>query len=717
MEAVECGAAALCIILAYYGRIVPLAKLRQECGVSRDGSKASKIVGAARNYGMEANGFKAETLDLLDELSPPYIVFWEFNHFLVVEGFNKHQVFLNDPATGPRTVSWDEFDEGFTGVILTIEPGEEFEKGGRKPSIIPLLYQRLRPSLGAIIYCIVAGFLLVIPGLTIPVFSQIFVDNILVENRTNWLRPLVLGMTIATILQTLLTLLRLRYLRKLMIKLSIGMSSQFMWHILRLPVGFYAQRYAGEISDRLNINNEVAQVLSGQLATTVIDTVMIVFYGLVMFAYDRVLTLIGISFAAVNIIALQWVSRQRVDANMRLVQDEGKLAGASIAGLQSMETLKASALESDFFSRWSGYYAKTVNTEQQLEVTNQVLEILPTFLSSLTSVLVLVVGGLRVMEGELSIGMLVAFQSLMLSFQQPVNTLVGFGSTLQELEGDLNRLNDVLSNETEAESRGQKAEEEAEGREDTDIAEASQATKLKGYVELRNITFGYSRVDPPLVVDFNLSLQPGQKIALVGGSGSGKSTIAKLICGLYQPWEGEILFDGVLREDISPTVLTNSLSMVEQEIFLFGGTVRDNLTLWNPTISTAQLMKACRDAVIHEAVMALPGAYDGELLEGGANLSGGQRQRLEIARALVNNPTILVMDEATSALDAETEKIIIDNLRSRGCSCIIVAHRLSTIRDCDEIIVLEYGEVVQRGTHEEMLQEEGVYQELISSES
>ncbi|NEP07108.1 MAG: NHLP family bacteriocin export ABC transporter peptidase/permease/ATPase subunit [Okeania sp. SIO4D6] len=545
--------------------------------------------------------------------------------------------------------------------------------------------------------------MLVIPGLTVPVFSQIFVDNILVENRTNWLRPLVLGMTIAMILQTLLTLLRLRYLRKLMIKLSVGMSSQFMWHILRLPVGFYAQRYAGEISDRVNINNEVAQVLSGQLATTVIDTVMIVFYGLVMFAYDHVLTLIGISFAAVNILALQWVSRQRVDANMRLVQDEGKLAGASIAGLQSMETLKASALESDFFSRWSGYYAKTVNTQQQLEVTNQALEILPTFLSSLTSVLVLVVGGLRVMEGELSIGMLVAFQSLMLNFQEPVNTLVGFSSTLQELEGDLNRLDDVLSNETQEEAEGEKEQ-------------VFEESKLKGYVELRNITFGYSQVDPPLVIDFNLSLQPGQKIALVGGSGSGKSTIAKLICGLYQPWEGEILFDGVPRENISPTVLTHSLSMVEQEIFLFGGTVRDNLTLWNPTISTTQLMKACQDAVIHEAVMAFPGGYDGELLEGGANLSGGQRQRLEIARALVNNPTILVMDEATSALDAETEKMIVDNLQSRGCSCIIVAHRLSTIRDCDEIIVLEYGEVVQRGTHEEMLQEEGVYRELISSE-
>ncbi len=715
MEAVECGPAALGIILAYYGRIVPLAQLRQECGVSRDGSKASKIVRAARNYGMEASGFKVETLELLDEISPPYIVFWEFNHFIVVEGFNKNQVFLNDPATGPRKVSWEEFDRGFTGVILTIEPGEDFEKGGRKPSIIQALYQRLRPSLGAIIYCIIAGFLLVIPGLAIPVFSQIFIDNILVENRTEWLRPLILGMVITIILQSLLTLLRLRYLRKLMIKLSIGMSSQFMWHILQLPVGFYAQRYAGEISDRVSINNDVAQVLSGQLATTVIDTVMIGFYGLIMFAYDGVLTLIGISFSVVNVLALQWVSRRRVDANIRLVQDQGKLVGVSIAGLQSMETLKASALESDFFSRWSGYYAKTANTQQELEMTNQVLGILPTFLSSVTSVLILIVGGLRVMEGQLSIGMLVAFQNLMLSFQQPVNTLVGFGSTLQELEGDLNRLDDVLSNQTKEEGR-EKKESEKIHIETTNTKASDISPKLKGHVELRNITFGYSRVDPPLVVDLSLSLQPGERVALVGGSGSGKSTIAKLICGLYQPWEGDILFDGIPREDISPTVLTKSLSMVEQEIFLFGGSVRDNLTLWDTTIPTEQLIKACQDAVIHEAVMAIPGGYDGELLEGGANLSGGQRQRLEIARALVNNPTILVMDEATSALDAETEKIIVDNLRSRGCSCIIVAHRLSTIRDCDEIIVLENGEVVQRGTHEEMLHEQGLYRWLISSE-
>ncbi|AOX02014.1 NHLP family bacteriocin export ABC transporter peptidase/permease/ATPase [Moorena producens PAL-8-15-08-1] len=769
MEAVECGAASLAIILGYYNRIVPLAELRIECGVSRDGSKASNLILAARRYGMVADGFKAEHLEQLQELSPPYIIFWKFNHFLVVEGLSKHWVFLNDPATGPRRISWEEFDEGFTGVVLVIEPGPDFNKGGRKPSVILGLIDRLQGSVGAILYCILAGFLLVLPGLAIPVFSQVFVDEILVENRTEWLRPLILGMIITTVFQGILTLLRLRYLRKLSIKLAVGMSTRFLWHILRLPVRFYAQRYAGEISNRASLNNKVAQVLSGQLATTVIDTVMIVFYAVVMFAYDGVLTLIGICFSAINGLALQWVARQRVDANMRLVQDWGKAAGVSIAALQSMETLKASALESDFFSRWSGYYAKAAIAEQELEVTNQMLGVLPILLTSLTSMLILVVGGWRVMDGNLSIGMLVAFQSLMISFQQPVNTLVDFGSTLQELEGDLNRLDDVLGNSLDSEVE-REGEREMGRWGDGEMDELNSRPRagsplnppasnpslgdfnsrtpqnwgvrgagdfnsrtpqnwgargaklpvipnLNGYVELRDVTFGYSHVDPPLIENFSLSLQPGQRVALVGASGSGKSTLAKLICGLYQPWEGEILLDGTPRREIPREVLASSLSLVEQDIFLFGGTVRDNLTLWNATVTDQQLVQACQDAVIHEAVMAIPGGYDGELLEGGVNLSGGQRQRLEIARALVKNPAILVMDEATSALDAQTEQMIVENLRSRQCSCILVAHRLSTIRDCDEIIVLEGGKVVQRGTHEELWEQGGVYQRLIRSES
>jgi ATP-binding cassette subfamily C protein len=625
MEAVECGAAALGIILAYYGRIVPLTELRVECGVSRDGSKASKIVQAAQRYGMEANGYKIE-LEAIHQQQPPFIVFWNFNHFLVVEGFSRHSVFLNDPASGRYQVSWQEFDEGFTGVVLMMEPGIDFQPGGNKPSITTALIQRLQGSWGAILYCIIAGFLLVIPGLAIPAFSQVFVDEILVENRTEWLRPLILGMIITTILQAILTLLRLRYLRKLQIKLAVGMSSRFLWHILRLPINFYAQRYAGEISNRASLNNKVAQILSGQLATTVIDTVMILFYAIVMVTYDSVLTLIGVCFSAINGLALQWVARQRVDANMRLVQDWGKTAGVSIAALQSIETLKASALESDFFSRWSGYYTKAATSQQQLEITNQILGVLPIFLTALTSMSILVVGGLRVMDGDLTIGMLVAFQSLMLSFQQPVNTLVNFGSTLQELEGDLNRLEDVLGNSLDIEVEKLHVGAQClrpylrplRPNQTSDIIQ-----NLEGHIELRNITFAYSPVDPPLIKNFNLSLKPGQRVAFVGASGSGKSTIAKLICGLYQPWEGDILFDGIPRGNLPRELLATSLSFVEQDIFLFGGTVRDNLTLWDTTVTDEQLIQACQDAAIHEAIMAIPGGYDGELLEGGINLSGG----------------------------------------------------------------------------------------------
>ncbi|MEH1944907.1 MAG: NHLP family bacteriocin export ABC transporter peptidase/permease/ATPase subunit [Nostoc sp.] len=702
MEAVECGAAALGIILAYYHKIVPLAELRQNCGVSRDGSKASNIVKAARNYGMQAKGFKKQ-LTQLQELRPPYIVFWNFNHFLVVEGFKKDWVYLNDPGSGPRRVSLKEFDEAYTGVVLMMEPGPGFQRGGRKPSLIASLLDRLQGSWGAILYCFLAGFFLVIPGLVLPVFNQIFVDNVLVENRTDWLRPLILGMTITVIIQVLLTLLQRRFLRKLNIKLSVKMSGQFIDHILRLPVGFYAQRFAGEISTRININTKVAQVLSGQLARTVIDTVMVVFYAIIMFAYDGVLTAIAICFAAINILTLQWISQQRKDIYMRIIQDQGKVAGTEIAALQSMETLKASALESDFFSRWSGYYTKFLNAQQELGITNQVLGILPVFLTSLSSLSVLFIGSLRVMDGHLSIGMLIAFQSLITSFLTPVNSLVSFGSMLQELEGDLNRLDDVLQNPTDPEG------------ENENLNTPTDCT-LKGYVELKNITFGYSRADEPLIQNLSFQLKPGQRVALVGGSGSGKSTVAKLLAGLYQPWSGEILFDGSPREQIPRAVLSNSLAMVEQEIFLFAGSVRDNLTLWDDTVSNSQLVRACKDAAIHEVILALPGGYEGNLLEGAANFSGGQRQRLEIARALVTDPTILIMDEATSALDAETEKNIDRNLRYRGCSCIIVAHRLSTIRDCDEIIVLEQGKVVQRGTHKEMSQLDGFYAKLIQSE-
>ncbi|NJO80315.1 MAG: NHLP family bacteriocin export ABC transporter peptidase/permease/ATPase subunit [Cyanobacteria bacterium RM1_2_2] len=704
MEAVECGAASLGMILGYHKRIASLAELRQACGISRDGSKASNLINAARKYGLQAKGLKVD-LAGLEQFACPYIVFWNFNHFLVVEGFHRGRVYLNDPATGPRSVSLAEFSESFTGVVLTSEPGADFQPGGQKPSLYLALRQRLQGSITSLVFCVLVGFLLVLPGLAMPAFSQVFVDQILIQGREDWLRPLIFAMLFTALLTGLLTRLQLQILRRLKIKLAMKMSSQFLWHILCLPVSFYDQRFAGEISGRIQLNDRLAGLLSGQLATTVISCVMVVFYGMVMWQYDYVLTLIGISFIIVNLLALKWVARQRVDTSTRLMQEQGKVSGVAIAGLQSMETLKASGLESEFFTRWAGYYAKALNARQDMESLNQRLGALPAFLTGLSSMLLLVVGGFRVMDGALSIGMLVAFQSLIQQFIQPVNQLICLGSEFQELEGTLNRLDDVLQNPIDPLLQQQ-----------TSTAQSFAQPKLQGYLELKNLTFGYNRTAPPLIDHLNLSLKPGQRVALVGGSGSGKSTVAKLVSGLYEPWSGEICFDHQPRHQIPRPVLVNSIAMIEQEVLLFAGSVRDNLTLWDTTIPDSNLIQACRDAAIHEVILSLPGGYSADLQEGASNLSGGQRQRLEIARSLVNNPTILIMDEATSALDSETERLMDYNIRLRGCTCLIVAHRLSTIRDCDEIIVLERGKVVQRGTHDELRQVEGHYLQLIKSE-
>jgi ATP-binding cassette subfamily C protein len=733
MEATECGAAALGIILAYYGRIVPLTELRHACGVSRDGIKASNIPLAAANYGLETKILKIDKLEILQKESCPYVLLWNLNHYLVVEGFSKKRVYLNDPAVGSRSVSWQEFDEGFTGIVFRFKPNQEFSKGGSKPNVVFSLWKRLRSVLDALIYCVVAGLLLTLINLVVPVFSQIFVDEILVQNRQNWLHPLLLGLAIVSIFQGGLTLLRLSYLRRFKIKLAVVFSSHFLRHLLSLPVSFYAQRYAGEIASRTRLNDQVAEVLSGQLATTAIDAVMVVFYALVMSQYDLVLTAIAVSLATVNVLALILIARQRVDTNQRLINDYGKAEAIEMAGLQNIETFKASGTESDFFTRWAGQYTTAIISQQELEITNQILGTLPVFLSALSSAFLLFVGAMRIMNGHLSIGMLVAFQGMMQGFQKPIENLVLFGSTLQELEGNIIRLDDVLANPVQnqkargAVARGfpVKATEQEVEKSNLALSQSvsssifvrseQQYYKLHGHIEIKNLTFGYSPLEAPSITNFNLSAEPGQRVAIVGASGSGKSTVARLVSGLYQPWSGEILFDGKPREKIPDEILTHSVAMVDQDIIMFGGTIKENLSLWDSSVRELNLIHACQDAAIADVIQSLTGGYDAQLLEGAVNLSGGQRQRLEIARALVNNPSVLILDEATSALDTETEVTVNRHLRQRGCTCIIVAHRLSTIRDCDQIVVIERGQVVQQGTHEEMWQTEGVYSRLLKN--
>lgn len=700
MEAVECGAASLAILMSYYGFIKPLEELRISCGISRDGSKASNLVKAARTYGFEAKGLTREP-DALRKMMFPLIIFWNFNHFMVLEGFKNGKVYVNDPASGPKILTEEEFDQSFTGIVLDIKPSQNFKPGGSKPSMLAALYRRAAHSKLAFIYLLIVGLGLVIPGLLTPIFTKIFVDEYLVGKLDSWVKPLLLGMFITFTLRGLLTWLKQYYLMRFESKLSVAESGKFLWHVLHLPVVFYNQRSAGDISSRVTINDRVAKIISRDLVSAVLDVAMVVFYAILMLFYDVFLTIIGILTGILNIVVLKVVSRSRKDASQKLRMDAGKMLGTSMNGLILIETLKASGGESDFFSQWSGYQAKMINAIQDMGSSSIALAILPSMLTAFNTVLILSFGGMRVMDGFLTMGALVAFQSLMQSFLTPVNNLVNLGGKLQELTGDMNRLDDVL-----------KYKKEIEPKSNLEIIEKSDS-KLNGYLELKNITFGYSQLEKPLIKNFNLKMKPGSRIALIGSSGCGKSTIAKLVMGLYAPWEGEILFDNKSRSDINSYLMVNSLSMVDQEISMFEGTIRDNLSMWDSTVPNVDLIQAAKDACIHEMISARHLAYDSKVDEGGKNFSGGQRQRLEIARALVLNPRIVVFDEATSALDPVTEMTIDENLRRRGCTCLIIAHRLSTIRDCDEIIVLHKGEVVQRGTHDELKDKQGLYAELI----
>jgi NHLM bacteriocin system ABC transporter peptidase/ATP-binding protein len=704
MEAVECGAAALGIVLAGHGRFVPLEKLREECGVSRDGSKASNLLKAARKYGMVAKGYRTEP-DELKAMSFPLILFWNFNHFVVLEGFKGKKVYLNDPAAGPRTVTRQELDEAFTGIVLSIEPGPDFKKGGARPGMVKALKNRLGAVRKALAFAVLAGLALVIPGLVIPVFSKIFVDDILVSGTDHWFKPLLLGMALTLLMHGFLTWLQQNSLLRQQVKLAVSSSAAFFHHVLRLPYVFFTQRYAGEIGSRVMLNDRVAVLLSGELANTFLKLMTICFFSILMFSYDPLLTILGIFMACINFLVLSYVSRRRVDLNQRMLQESGKLIGTAMGGLNLIETIKATGSEGDFFSRWAGYQAKLANAQQDLSWWTNIVTPVPIFLSTITTAVILGVGGLRIMDGHMTMGMLVAFQSLMLGFMTPVIQLVNLGARFQEAVGDMNRLDDVMRYEPDRQYLDRETDPEAD----------EERVQLSGRLEIRNLTFGYSRLEPPLMEGFNLVVAPGARVALVGGSGSGKSTMARLVCGLYEPWEGEILFDGRKRDAIAREIMRSSLSYVDQDILLFEGSVRDNLTMWNPTIPDMNITRACRDACIHADIAARTNGYDSEVKEGGSNFSGGQRQRLEIARALAANPSILVLDEATSALDPETERLIDENLRRRGCTCLIIAHRLSTIRDCDEIVVLDRGKVVQRGLHEELIKEDGLYRWLIES--
>lgn len=693
MEAVECGAAALAIVLAYHGAWVPLEELRIACGVSRDGSKASNVIRAARRYGLAAKGYSLEP-SALQKMPMPCILHWNFNHFVVLESIDGKGADINDPATGRRRVSLEELDRAFTGVVLAFERDQGFRKVGSRPQGTRLLLRELRNSRSAVALLILVSIALVVPNVVAAGFSKIFVDDILIQHTRNWLVPLLIGMAVTAALRAALTIIRQSLLMRLQAKLSVVTTSRFLWRVLVLPLEFFTQRHAGDIASRVAANERIASLLSSGIASNALSLMSVLLFAAAMAVYDVPLAVLCVFISLLNVLLLRVVARRRQELSYRLALEQGKLLSVTVGVVRTIETIKASGLEDDAFGQWSGLQAKTLNAEQQLGASSVILEMIPTLLSGLTIAAILGLGGWRVVQGSMTLGSLVAFQSLAASFSEPFANLVNYFGSLQTIKGSFERLEDVYKYPLDP-------------RTTDDATTAEMSPKLAGRVELKEINFGYSPLEPPLLADLSLAIAPGSRVALVGVSGSGKSTLGRLICGLYKPWSGEILFDGRRLADIPPQVFANSVSYVDQDIFLFEGSARDNLTLWDATITERDLIAAANDAGIHQDLATRPGNYDCHVNEGGTNFSGGQRQRIEIARALVGNPSILVLDEATAALDPITEKAIDDCLRRRGCTCIIIAHRLSTIRDCDEIIMLERGRIVERGTHEELLARQG----------
>ena len=714
MEATECGAASLGIILAYYGRHVPLDELRVECRVSRDGSNALYVKKTAEKYGLSGKGYQMAAQQLRG-LRPPFMVFWELNHFLVVEGMGRDRVYLSDPASGRRSVSVDEFTESYAGIVFRFEPAPGFKRGGPKPSTWRAIARRMGGAYTAVAFAVMTGLALMAAELVTATFNPLFVDQILVAQRRHWIRPLLLAMGLTLVFRLLIGFMQLAGLRRLMRSLASTHSARFVWHVLRLPTAFYQQRYAGDIASRVDSSSAVATLVSGPLATTLVGLLMVVIYGAVMLAFDPVLAATGVALGALNMLGIAAVQRVLADENVKVKHFGGLLAGSMMHAVQIVETLKAGASEHEALVRLTGNQARLTNASQRVTTVAGLLVVLPPLLSLFTTAAVLGLGGGHVIDGVMSVGALVAFQALLTQFNRPFGDLVGLGSSVQTLQAELARLDDVEQHRIDPVFDPAPRAPVTDSGPPGSIRRAPPR-RLSGRLEFRNVTFGFNRtLDEPLIKSLSLTVRPGSRVALVGSSGSGKSTIGRLAAGLVRPWEGEILYDGFSIDEIPREVFTDQVGMVDDQTLLFSGSIRDNMTLWDDAVADREVTRAAMDAGIHREIVRIRNGYSARLSEGARNLSGGQRQRMEIARALIHNPALLILDEATSALDPVTEALVDDNIRRRGCTCLIIAHRLSTIRDCEEIIVLRQGKVIERGTHDALMADAGAQVPTCSS--
>ena len=706
MHATECGAACLGSVLGYFGRWVPLTELRERCEVSRDGSSAASILRASRHYGLDCKGLSVRTHQL-KMLPLPLVLFWQFSHFVVLEGYDDHYFYLNDPATGKRRLSAEEFDKGYSSVALRFKPGEDFKPGGDRPSLFRQLRTLLAGSWSVLTGVIASGVMLTLLALIVPVSLGVFVDDVL-QSQAPW-GGLVAALLGGGMLVYVLTLLKHRFLKRLAVRVSVVGYNRGLSRLLRLPVEFFEHRLVGDLTDRVSSIDRISKNLTEQFLVLIIDMAMSAILFIAMLAYDVRLALVVLLLALVHGTLAHLLNAFREVRSQAMRREQGLLIGVGMQMLSHADNLRMTGSDDRFFSRWSGQQARELHARQHYSELGSVNTALPGLVALFRSAVVLAIGGSLVVAGEMTLGTLVGFYILAEMFLAPVGRFLEFADKRQALETDLQRLEDI----------SRTAEDPVFSRrspESRSIPTFNGRLQLAGRLELRDVTFGYNKSRPPLIKDFNLAMKPGQRVAVVGPSGSGKSTIARLVSGICQPWSGEILFDGHPRDEIPEEVLRRSISMVDQEAVLFSASLRDNITLWNPAVPDDVIIAATRDACIHEEILLRPQGYATRVEEGGVNFSGGQRQRLEISRALVGNPTVLILDEATSALDAATEEDVDDALRRRGVTCLIVAHRLSTVRDCDEIIVLDKGIEVQRGPHDDLIAvRDGLYYKLVKS--